>query len=36
MRAVDGDGTLTGFASPELDEEQRRVAEIEGWILGVM
>ena len=35
MRDVDGDGSLTTFLSPHLGIEDRRKAEIEGWILGV-
>jgi hypothetical protein len=36
MRQADGNGSLATFAGPPLDEADRRVAEIEGWILGVM
>ncbi len=35
MRHADLDGTLTGFLQPQLDPEERAVAGIEGWILGV-
>ncbi len=35
MRRADGDGSLAGFFHPQLDEGQRQIAEIEGWILGV-
>lgn len=36
LRRADLQGTLDGFFSPELDDAQRKVAEVEGWILGVM
>lgn len=36
LRRVDEDGSLLGFLEPSLNTEERRVAEIEGWILGVM
>jgi hypothetical protein len=36
MRQADGNGSLATFAGPSLDEADRRAAEIEGWILGVM
>jgi hypothetical protein len=36
MRQVDGDGSLAGFMQPHLQEDERKTAEIEGWILGVM
>ena len=35
LRAADHDGTLTRFQTPILSPEQRHIAEIEGWILGV-
>jgi hypothetical protein len=35
MRLADADNTLGAFFSPQLDPDQRRVAEIEGWILGI-
>jgi len=35
MRRADGDGSLSGFFHPHLQEGQRQTAEIEGWILGV-
>jgi len=35
LRAADRDGTLRRFQIPILTPEQRRIAEIEGWILGV-
>jgi hypothetical protein len=36
MRRADGNGSLAGFTDPQLRDEERRVAEIEGWILGVV
>lgn len=36
MRQADSNGLLSTFANPPLDEADRRTAEIEGWILGVM
>jgi hypothetical protein len=36
FRRADGDGTLRQFFSPELEAAQCKVAEIEGWILGVI
>jgi hypothetical protein len=36
MRRADGDGSLQSFFHPHLDEDERKKAEIEGWILGVM
>jgi hypothetical protein len=36
MRQADSNGSLSTFAGPPLDEADRRAAEIEGWILGVM
>jgi hypothetical protein len=35
MRQTDGDGSLLDFLNPRLDPRERKVAEIEGWILGV-
>lgn len=35
MRHADGDGSLSGFFRPHLEEGERKRAEIEGWILGV-
>jgi hypothetical protein len=29
-------GSLAGFVDPELDPMERKIAEIEGWILGVV
>lgn len=36
LQRADRDGQLAAFFSPTLTPEERRVAEIEGWILGVM
>lgn len=35
MRESDRDGTLASFFQPRLTEQERQVASIEGWILGV-
>lgn len=35
MRLADGDGSLPGFFDPALSPEERAVARVEGWILGV-
>src|SRR6266404_6332117 len=35
LRRSDRDGTLEQFFSPSLTEPERKVAEIEGWILGI-
>ena len=35
LRRSDQDGSLARFLSPSLTEEERKVAEIEGWILGI-
>ncbi len=35
LRRADASGTLTRFFSPELEPQERKAAEIEGWILGV-
>jgi hypothetical protein len=35
LRRADGDGTLERHVCPELEPQQRKIAEIEGWILGV-
>jgi hypothetical protein len=35
LRRSDLDGTLERFFSPSLTEEERKTAEIEGWILGI-
>jgi hypothetical protein len=34
LRRADRDGSLEKFFSPELEPQERRTAEIEGWILG--
>jgi hypothetical protein len=36
MRRADGDGSLASYLNPPLDSTQRKIAEIEGWILGVV
>jgi hypothetical protein len=36
LRQADTNGTLTQFFSPELERSERKLAEIEGWILGVV
>jgi len=36
LRRADLDGSLDGFFSPKLSFEERMVAGVEGWILGVM
>jgi hypothetical protein len=36
LRRADMDGSLAGFVEVDLEEKERRVAEIEGWILGVV
>ena len=35
LRRSDLDGSLERFLDPKLDADERRVAEIEGWILGI-
>jgi len=35
LRRADCDGSLERFFSPNLDSNEREVAEIEGWILGI-
>ena len=35
MREADRDGRLEGFLNPSLDPNERTLAEVEGWILGV-
>jgi hypothetical protein len=35
MRETDCDGSLAQFMSPRLSGDERKIAEIEGWILGV-
>jgi hypothetical protein len=36
MRRADLDGSLAGFLSPPLTAEDRAIAQIEGWILGIL
>lgn len=36
LRQADLDGSLTGFMSPALTPAESTVAQVEGWILGVM
>jgi hypothetical protein len=36
LRRADLDGNLSQFFKPQLRAEERRAAEVEGWILGVM
>jgi hypothetical protein len=36
LRRSDSTGTLKQFFSPELEPSERKVAEIEGWILGLV
>ena len=36
LREADRRGSLSGFLDPDLEERERKVAEIEGWILGVV
>jgi hypothetical protein len=35
LRRSDQDGSLERFLAPNLTEDERKVAEIEGWILGI-
>jgi hypothetical protein len=35
MREVDADGSLAGYFDPRLEDAECKLAEIEGWILGV-
>lgn len=35
MRQADGDGSLVDFFNPHLEGSDRKIAEIEGWILGI-
>jgi hypothetical protein len=35
LHQADANGELARFFKPSLTEEQRMLAEIEGWILGV-
>jgi hypothetical protein len=36
MRRTDGDGLLPTFFNPVLSPQERRIANVEGWILGVV
>jgi hypothetical protein len=36
LRRADLNGSLAGFLEPDLDATERKIAEIEGWILGVL
>jgi hypothetical protein len=36
LRRADGDGSLTRFLHPPLERNEQLVAQVEGWILGVM
>jgi hypothetical protein len=36
MQAVDADGSLERHFNPILESDERKKAEIEGWILGVL
>lgn len=36
LRRADTDGSLERFLSPEIEPDERKMAEIEGWILGVL
>jgi hypothetical protein len=36
LRRSDMDGSLTGFFTLDLEKKERKIAEIEGWILGVV
>ena len=36
LRRIDENGSLHSYFAPSMDTEERRIAEIEGWILGVM
>ncbi len=36
LRRADMNGSLAGFVDPYLEEKERKIAEIEGWILGVV
>jgi hypothetical protein len=35
MREADASGSLMAYFEPYLEENERRAARIEGWILGV-
>jgi hypothetical protein len=36
LQRTDRNGSLSGFLSPNLIDEERGIARIEGWILGVV
>jgi hypothetical protein len=36
LRRADMDGSLSSFLNPDLEKQERRIGEIEGWILGVL
>ena len=36
LQRADRSGTLSGFLNPNLTAEERGIAKIEGWILGVV
>jgi hypothetical protein len=36
MQRADRTGSLDGFLNPSLTAEERGIAKIEGWILGVV
>jgi hypothetical protein len=36
LRRADTDTSLASFLNPNLEEQERKIAEIEGWILGIM
>jgi len=36
LRRADLNGSLSQFLHPILDPEERKIAQIEGWILGVV
>lgn len=36
FQAADADGSLEGYLNPSLEPHERKTAEIEGWILGVL
>ena len=36
LQRADRSGSLNGFLSPSLTEEEQGIAKIEGWILGVV
>jgi hypothetical protein len=36
LKRADSDGSLEKFLRPKLEPRERKMAEIEGWILGVL